>query len=168
MEIGMEMMGVVFALIGAALATGLSGIGSAIGVGKAGQATAGVVAEDPDKFSKCLVLTLLPATQGLYGFIVGIMVLIKIGGFGNNFLMSNGQFISKSGGIGILCACLPMAIGGLFSALHQSKVSVAAIGMVSKRPEESARGLTLGALVELYALFGLIISILAIMVPSWL
>ena len=43
----MDNLGLVFALLGAALASLMAGIGSAIGVGKAGQAAAGVVSDDP-------------------------------------------------------------------------------------------------------------------------
>lgn len=50
--------GNVFALIGAAI-TALAGIGSAMGVGIAGQAAAGVLAEDPKKFGKTLILQAL-------------------------------------------------------------------------------------------------------------
>ena len=73
------MNGIVFALLGAALAVGLAGMGSAQGVGIAGQAAAGVVTEDPNKFAKVLILQLLPGTQGIYGLLVGFLVLSKIG-----------------------------------------------------------------------------------------
>ena len=59
------MNGIVYALIGAALAVGLAGCGSAIGVGIAGQAASGVVTVDPSKFAKVLILQLLPGTQGI-------------------------------------------------------------------------------------------------------
>lgn len=65
----MEYIGIALAFIGAALAVGLSCAGSAIGVGTAGQAAASVLAEDPNKFSACLILQLLPGTQGLYGLV---------------------------------------------------------------------------------------------------
>ena len=70
-------MGLFYALLGAALAVGVAGVGSAKGVGIASEAAAGVVTEDPSKFGKLLVLQLLPGTQGLYGLIIGIMVLIN-------------------------------------------------------------------------------------------
>jgi len=54
------MSGIVWALLGAAISVALAGIGSAIGVGTAGRAAAGVVTEDPDKFAKVLLLQLLP------------------------------------------------------------------------------------------------------------
>lgn len=162
----MELLGTGLALLGAALAVGLSGTGSSIGVGMAGQAAAGVVSEEPDKFMKCLILQLLPATQGIYGFIVGFLALIKLNAF-NGFVMDSGAFISVSGGLGIMFACLPMAIGGLFSAIHQGKVAVAGISLVAKRPEESTKGVLMTAMVETYALLALLISILALFIPSW-
>ena len=58
-------LGVVFALLGAAVAVLFSGCGSAIGVGIAGQAASGVVTEDPGKFAKVLIMQLLPGTQVL-------------------------------------------------------------------------------------------------------
>ena len=71
--------GMVLALLGASVAVILSGIGSSKGVGMTSEAAAGVVTEDPSKFGKLLVLQLLPGTQGLYGLIVGVMVLSGIG-----------------------------------------------------------------------------------------
>lgn len=158
----MELLGTALALFGAALAVGMSGIGSSIGVGKAGQAAAGVTAEDPDKFMKCLILQLLPATQGIYGFIVGFLALIKLNAFGGFT-----PYISTAGGIGILASCLPIAIAGLFSAIHQGKVAVSAIGLVAKRPEESTKGMLMTAMVETYALLAFLVSFLAVFIPSW-
>ena len=63
----MENLGIVLALLGAAFAVLLAGAGSAVGVGRAGEAAAGVVTEDPSKFGKVLILQLLPGTQGIYG-----------------------------------------------------------------------------------------------------
>ena len=87
------MSGIVFALLGVAVAVGLAGMGSAWGVGIAGQAAAGVVTEDPGKFAKVLVLQLLPGTQGIYGLLVGFITLSKIGllGGGVNMDMSMTQ-----------------------------------------------------------------------------
>lgn len=158
----MDYLGTGLAFLGAALAVGLSGIGSSIGVGKAGQAAAGVTAEDPDKFMKCLILQLLPATQGIYGFIIGFMVLIKLSAFGSSLVM-----LSTGSGIGMLCACIPMALTGLFSAIHQGKVCVAGIGLVAKRPEEQSKGMLMGAMVETYALLGFLVSFLAVFIPAW-
>lgn len=163
----MELLGTGIALLGAALAVGLSGVGSSIGVGKAGQAAAGVTAEDPDKFMKCLILQLLPATQGIYGFIVGFLTLIKLNAFGGFILSETQTYISVAGGIGILAASLPIAIAGLLSAIHQGKVAVSAIGLVAKRPEESTKGMLMTAMVETYALLAFLVSFLAVFIPAW-
>lgn len=154
-------LGTVIALIGAGLAVGLSGTGSSIGVGKAGQAAAGVTAEDPDKFMKCLILQLLPATQGIYGFIIGFLVLLKTGVFGGL------EMLSMEAGIGILAGCLPIAIAGLFSGIHQGKVAASSIGLVAKRPEESTKGMLMTAMVETYALLGFLASFLIVFIPNW-
>ena len=58
-----ENLGIVYALLGAAIAVLMAGAGSAIGVGIAGQAASGVVTEDPSKFAKVLIMQLLPGTQ---------------------------------------------------------------------------------------------------------
>ena len=157
-----DQLGIVFAVVGAALAALMAGIGSAKGVGAAGQAGAGVVTEDPSTFSKVLLLQLLPGTQGIYGLLVAFVTLNKIGALSGNLVEINGAT-----GLMLFFACLPMAIGGLFSAIHQGKVAVAGIALVAKRPEESTKGVLMTAMVETYALLALLISILALFIPSW-
>lgn len=153
--------GTALAIIGAALAAGLAGCGSAIGVGIAGKAAAGVTAEDPDKFSKVLVLQLLPATQGIYGLLVALLVFVKLNLFGGMAEITTGA------GLGLLGACLPIAIVGLISAIYQSKVAVSGIGMIAKRPDETGKGIILTVMVETYAVLALLVSLLAIMIPSY-
>ena len=153
----MENMGIVFALAGAALASILAGIGSAIGVGKAGQAAAGVVTEDPAKFSKVLILQLLPGTQGIYGLLVAFITLSKIGVLGGQLAALN-----LTQGLMIFAACLPIAIVGLLSAISQGKAAVAGIMMVAKKPDQMSKGMIFAAMVETYAILALLVSILAI------
>ena len=74
-------LGVVYGLLGAAIAVLFAGAGSALGVGIAGQAASGVVTEDPSKFAKVLIMQLLPGTQGLYGLLVGFIALSSLGTF---------------------------------------------------------------------------------------
>ncbi|MBQ3755292.1 MAG: V-type ATP synthase subunit K [Clostridia bacterium] len=152
--------GTAIAIIGAVLAAALAGSGSAIGVGVAGKAAAGVTSEDPDKFSKCLVLQLLPGTQGIYGLLVAFLVFVKIE------LFSGVQALSISGGLALFGACLPMAIVGFLSALYQSKVACSGVALVAKRPEESGKAIILAVMVETYAVLALLVSLLAIMIPD--
>ena len=152
----MENMGVVLALTGAVLAALFAGIGSAVGVGIAGQAAAGVVTEDPNKFSKVLVLQLLPGTQGIYGLLIGFITLTQIG------IMGGSSDISLAKGFLYLAACLPMAFVGWFSAIKQGQAAVASIGLVAKKPDQFGKAMIFPAMVETYAILALLISILAI------
>ena len=152
----MENMGVVLALTGAVLAALFAGIGSAVGVGIAGEAAAGVVTEDPNKFSKVLVLQLLPGTQGIYGLLIGFITLTQIG------IMGGSADISLAKGFLYLAACLPMAFVGWFSAIKQGKAAVASIGLVAKKPDQFGKAMIFPAMGETYAILALLISILAI------
>ena len=149
--------GVSLAILGAALAALLAGIGSSIGVGIAGRAAAGVVTEDPEKFSKVLILQLLPGTQGIYGLLIAFIALSNIGVLGGNV-----RQLTTAEGLSFLMACLPMAFVGLMSAIMQGKTSVASIGVVAKKPEEFGKAMILPAMVETYAILALLISILAV------
>lgn len=154
MEFG---LGHVLALVGAALATLLAGIGSARGVGMAGEAAAGLVAEDPNKFGSALVLQLLPGTQGIYGLLVGFVILLKIG------LLGSATAVTVNQGLMLLLGALPTAIVGYFSAIMQAKTAVAGIGLLAKRPEEQGKAITMAIMVETYAVFALLISMLVIL-----
>lgn len=151
------MTGIVYALIGAALAVALAGCGSAIGVGIAGQAASGVVTVDPSKFAKVLIMQLLPGTQGIYGLLVGFITLSKVGLMGG----ANVE-VTLANGLLILAACLPIAVVGLISGIHQGKTSAAAIGIVAKKPEQFGKAMLFPAMVETYAILALLISILAV------
>ena len=144
------------AVLGAALAVGLGGIGSAKGVGIAGEAAAGLIAEDPDKFGQTLILQALPGTQGIYGFLVGIMVMLNCGFLGGNAALTASQ------GMYVLAACLPCALTGLISGIHQGRVAGAGVNLVAKRPNEVSKAMIYAAMVETYAILGLLISILLV------
>ena len=153
----MSHLGIVYALLGAALAVFLAGAGSAIGVGIAGQAASGVVSEDPSKFAKVLIMQLLPGTQGIYGLLVGFITLSKIGLLGGGMLeLTPQQWLL------VLAACLPIGIVGLISGKSQGKTSAAAIGIVAKKPEQFGKAMLFPAMVETYAILALLISILAV------
>lgn len=152
----MDNLGLFFAILGAALAAAMAGAGSAIGVGIAGQAASGSVSEEPSLFGKVLILQLLPGTQGIYGLLIAFITLSQIGILGGNYEMS----LAK--GFLYFLACLPMAIVGYWSALKQSRASVACIGLVAKRPDQLGKAIIFPAMVETYAILALLVSILAI------
>ena len=150
-------LGLVYALLGAAVAVFLAGAGTAIGVGIAGQAAAGVVTEDPSKFGQVLVMQLLPGTQGLYGLLIGFITLSKVGLIGGG-----AADIDPQTGLLILAACLPIGIVGLISGKYQGKTSAASIGIIAKRPDQFGKAMLFPAMVETYAILALLISFLAV------
>lgn len=151
----MENLGVILALVGAALSVLLAGYGSARGVGMAGEAAAGVVSESPEVFGKALVIQLLPGTQGIYGFLVGFIVLLKTP-------LMGGEMLTIAQGVQILIACLPIAIVGLASAILQARVACSAIYLLGKRSEAAGQGIVMTVMVETYAVLALLASFLMV------
>jgi len=149
-------LGIVFALAGATLAAATSGFGSARGVGLAGQAAAGVCTDDPNKFSKVLILQLLPGTQGIYGLLIGFITMTQIG------VMGGSADISVIKGLLYLAACLPVILVEPISAVQQAKAAVSSISLVAKRPDQFGKAMIFPAMVETYAILALLISILAV------
>ncbi len=141
------------AILGAAIAS-LAGIGSGLGVGIAGQAAAGVLAEDPKKFGRTLLLQALPGTQGIYGLLMTFLIFVRVGFFGGNMdlTMTQGWFVLASG--------IPIGLIGVWSGIGQGKAAAAGIMLMGKRPDQMAKGIIYAAMVETYAIFGLLISIL--------
>lgn len=153
----MNSMGIALAILGAACASLFAGIGSAKGVGLVGEAAAGVVSVDPSKFSKVLILQLLPGTQGLYGLLTAILMLSRIGIIGGN-----PAELTVAQGLMFLGAALPIAIVGLFSGIAQGRAAAAGVGITAKKPEHNGKGIIMAAMVETYAILALLVSILLI------
>ncbi|MCD6318717.1 V-type ATP synthase subunit K [Candidatus Aerophobetes bacterium] len=146
--------GLALALLGAALAVGLAGVGSSIGIGYAGQASAGAMTEDPENFGRYLILTALPGTQGIYGFIASFLIIMKI-----NLLGGAPVQLNLAQGWSLFLSGLPIAILGLVSAIHQGKVCAAGVGLTVKRPADSMKAMVLAVFVEFYAVLGLLVTI---------
>ncbi len=150
-------MGTTLAIMGAALSAALAGIGSAWGVKLTGEAAAGVVTEQPELFGKVLVIEALPGTQGIYGFLTAVIIMVRIGLLGGNAMN-----LTMNQGWALFAAAMPIGIVGLISAILQGKTAVAAIHMSAKQPDSSAKGITMTAMVETYAILALLISILLV------
>lgn len=150
-----------FALIGAALAVGLCCTGSAFGMFYVQRASCGIVAEKPEKYSKTLILQLIPSSSALYGFIVAFLVLTKV-------VLATASYTLDQG-LMVMGGCLAVAIAGFTAAIAQGKVCASAVVMVGKRDDLLGRALTMSVFTELFALFGLIISILCVLlIPAGL
>lgn len=147
--------GLGFTILGAALTAGLCCIGSAKGTGTVGEAASGLVSEDPDKSTKCLILQVLPGTQGLYGFVALFIVLGQVG-----ILSGSPVAVTVSQGLAFFAACLPIMLGGWLSAVFQGRVAAASIGIVAKHPEASTKGIIFCGIVEFYAILSLVATIM--------
>lgn len=153
----MENLGMVLAVLGAAFAAGFAGIGSARGVGLVGEAGAGLLTEKPASFGKVLILQILPGTQGLYGFLVALLVFIKTG-----LLSGSPVALTWAQGLYFFAACLPIAIAGYFSAVYQGRVAASGVSMIAKQSTETSKAMILSAMVETYAVLALLISFIAV------
>ncbi|MCD6579501.1 V-type ATP synthase subunit K [bacterium] len=146
-------MGLAWALAGIFFAVALSGIGSANGIGTAGQTAAGAMMETPENFGKYLILVALPGTQGIYGFAIAFLYLLRLNQL--HFVLTANQ------GWIFFFGALPVALGGLGSAIYQGRVCAAGIMLTGKRPNESTKSLIMAAIVEFYAILGFVISFFA-------
>lgn len=147
------MNGYSIGMIGVALCVILCGIGSCIGLFKTSSVAAGVLGEDPKKFGKVMVLVLLPATQGIYGFIIGIIASGTLGAM---------SAASVATGWAMLGAVLPMAISGFISGIYQGRAAANCIKAVGKQESLSGKLIVYPGMIEFYAILGLIISIMLV------
>ncbi|MBU5670154.1 V-type ATP synthase subunit K [Peptoniphilus sp. MSJ-1] len=146
-ELISQYLGLILGATGIFLAVALSGSGSAKGVGMAGEAAAGVIIDEPDKFGKSLVLQLLPGTQGLYGFVIGLFILFRL----TPDMAVNSGFMYLASGATI-------GLAGMISAIAQGKVAVAGINILAKNEEQQVKGIIFAVMVELYAILAFAIS----------
>lgn len=152
--------GLAIGFLGASLAVGLSCAGSARGCGIAGERGADLLCEDPGAFGKVLILQVIPGTQGLYGLVVWFFALMQMGVFGGNVDPTS---LSVMDGLRVACACIPMATGCAISAPAQGRVAANAINLMSKRPDDWAKGIILCITVEFYAILSLLASFLMLL-----
>ncbi|HKJ43275.1 MAG TPA: hypothetical protein VKA27_14355 [Sunxiuqinia sp.] len=134
---------ILFSYTGLAVMLILSGIGSAIGVSKGGNATIGALKKKPEDFGSYLLLSALPGTQGLYGF----------AGF---FIINNQEIISEEmtilQGIAILAAGLVLGVVALFSALNQGNIVANGIVGIGNGHDIFGKTMVLAVFPELYAI----------------
>jgi len=149
-------IGIGLAIGGASLAAFLAACGSAWGIAVAAEAAGGVLTEDPDKFGRLLVMLALPGTQGFYGFLGAFYIMMKIN------LLGGGMPVSLSSGLQLFFAGLPVGVAGLISGYYQGRASAAGIYIIAKRPEETGKAVILPAMVETYAVLGLLATILLV------
>lgn len=129
------------AYLGVMLMVTVSGIGSIIGTCIVGNATIGAIKKNSSVFGNGMILTALPGSQGLYGFVSYFMV--------SGFLKPD---ITMAQGIGILAAGI--IVGGvcIFSSTKQAQVCANGIAALGNGHKVFGNTLILAAYPELYAI----------------
>jgi len=147
--------GLAFVFAGAALAAFLGFIGSTFGMGYAGQAATAVVGERPELFGRVLLMQALPGSQGIYGLVGAFLILFFSGVLGGD---GTGA-IETVRGLNFLFAALPMGLSGLLSGIFQGKVAASGIAMIGRNESLTGRAILFAAMIETWAIFGVIISL---------
>jgi len=144
------------AYLGVAIAVLCSGTGSARGMCFVGQASTGLLTENPDMFGSTIVLQALPGTQGIYGFLIGFIIMLRTG------MMSGNVNLSLQTGAFLLAASLPVGIVGLTSGPAQGKAAAAGINIISKHPDQLSKAIVIAAMIETYAILAFLTSMLLV------
>ena len=143
-------------IIGCALAMGIAGVGSALGLMLAGTSAVAVTAEKPELFGRCLVFQVLPMTQAVYGLLTAILLMMGAGllGGGSGADLSNPMLGVSAIGIGLV-----VGLTGI-SAANQGQVASSSIAATARNPDVAARGIIYTVMPETIAIFGLLVGIL--------
>ena len=105
----------------------------------------------------CAILQVIPGTQGLYGLVVWFFAIFRMG-----LLSGSLPDLTITQGLQYFVACLPMALGGMISAIAQGRVACASINLLAKKPDHWSKGMVLCVTVEFYAILSLLASMLMI------
>ena len=151
MRIFIDNLPLILTVLGIFSSIVLAGIGSARGAVMIGKAAAALIAEQPEKFGQSLVLQMMSASQGLYGFIIGFLIFLNLG---DTLLFTDA--------LRYLGAGLIMGLAGYLTAIQQSIVATAGIQILAKKPEHSTKGVLYSAMIETYAIFAFVISMMIV------
>ena len=103
-------MNEILGYLGLGLMLGLAGIGSAYGTTIAANAAEGALKKTPEKSSSYMILSALPATQGLYGFVAFLLWKVV---FQPDFATQGPLLFGVGLAVGLVC---------LFSGIRQGQV----------------------------------------------
>ena len=135
---------IILAYIGVAMMVGLAGLASAVGTSICGMTAVGAMKKNPGKFTSYMILSALPGSQGLYGFVAYFMI--------SGFLVPDITLIQ---GAAIFAGGIIMGIVGVVSSYFQSRVCASGIAAIGNGSDVMTQTLILGAFPELYAILGL-------------
>jgi len=143
----------VLVFAGAAIAALFGFIGSTVGMGWSGRAGSAVTSEKPELFGKVLLMQALPGSQGIYG-LVGAFLILNFAGL----LGGEAGALTAAEGWQYFIVGFPIGFSGLLSGIYQGSVSASGIAMIAKDDTLTARAIVLSAMVETWAIFGILIS----------
>lgn len=135
---------ILLAYIGVFFMVGFSGMASAIGTSISGITAVGAMKKNPNGFGSYMILSALPGSQGLYGFVAYFMI--------SGFLVPE---ITIAQGVAIFAGGLVMAIVATVSAYMQARVCANGIAAIGNGHDVMTKTLILAAFPELYAILGL-------------
>ena len=138
-------MNEILGYLGLGLMLGLSGIGSCYGTTIAGNAAEGALKKDATKSASYMILSALPATQGLYGFVAFLMSM------GRDFATEGPLMLGIGLGVGLIC---------LFSAIRQGQISASGIVGISQGHNVLTNTLIYAAFPEFYAILSLVAALM--------
>ena len=152
--------GIGWAMLGGVCAAAMGAIGSGKGIRIASEQAAGALSEKPEIFGKLLVIIALPGTQGFYAFITLVFIAFRINLVNAGTTPETAVAVSPIIGFALMCVGIGVGCVEWRTAVAQGETSAAAVNLVAKQPDESGRAILLPALVETYALLGLLAGIL--------
>ena len=141
------MLSVILGYVGLALMLCLAGIGSSIGTTIAGNAAEGALKKNPEKSSSYMILSAMPATQGLYGFVAFLLWPKDVAA------MTDSGFLYFAVG-------LAAGVVFLFSAIRQGQVCANGIIGISQGHDVQTKTMIYAALPEFYAILSLVASLM--------
>ena len=142
------MLNLILGYLGLGLMFGLAAIGSSIGTTIAGNAAEGALKKNPEKSSSYMILSAMPATQGLYGFVAFLMWM------GKDFAADGPLLFGVGIAVGLVC---------LFSAIRQGQVCANGIVGESQGHSVMTNTLIYAALPEFYAILALVGAIMTVL-----
>ena len=152
MQIFMDLLPTILTILGIAMSILLTATGSSKGAAMIGKAASALISEQPEKFGQSLVLQMMSASQGLYGFIVGFLIFMNLG-----------DGVTLGTALKYLGAGSIMGLAGYFTAIQQSIQATAGIQILAKKPEHSTKGVLYSAMIETFAIFAFVISVLIVL-----
>ncbi|MEK0371100.1 MAG: hypothetical protein QQN55_08100 [Nitrosopumilus sp.] len=150
-------LGTGLAITGAALALGIAGISSSMGLKAAGVAAAGAVAEKKEHFRNGLILQAMPQTQTIYAFITALLILMGAG------LLGAPKELTTYQGLVFFAAGLVVALTSI-SAIAQGTVAASGIVASTKNQDAFAPSLVFTGQCETPAIFGFITALMVLIV----